>query len=1180
MSMDPISSSAGSLVSFSAGLGTQFGVKTKWLVNTYLCSAFYKKPKKPTIVGNMVETSAGFLVFPDMITDSNKPVNKTSSINGILDLENMKNTVVEETSYADSNVLEIDDTIDDTTPRKICTRTYVLNSQPKILFFDNLSDDNDNVLILLVSKFSGVEYLPNDESHVLNRCNFEPLKSFVLDIKLSVVPGKTNSDKLFAIKKIFYRVDGFGEASTPSKFSRIIESSFTSEFSLNKAKELAICKKILVNNNLRKVNIHSDREIIVKKIPVDFPKSAVESVFSKFGKIVSIKIQLIGLWQKALVEFELSEVASSVAFMCSVLMGKDSMQVALAIEDKQSWVFRDQHRTLLYTLPVGITVHDLSGLLDSYGRKTCFIGRNPNSYVHNKCAVVCFADEASKLAAIDSVPFGHVSDVCSIGENSGVCGKRMVSDQDRVCLAGIYKKKQAPIARPVFFGGKTWVQIAGGSLSRMVSLVFSSANMSSGGKLLLLVSSSSDVFGLNDCLAVLECFLELLADQISDILKKLNGVDLVPLVPLFCGSPLAVSVPEVLVSNLDMLVDHVLASSDLLPSNVNVLDASFGSSISKILTIKIDGLESKLLVLEAFIVWKFATCNVHDLTSSNMVSFVTETKLHSSIKPWIANRFDGVCVFMSGLDKGFFGAEMAIIMDSSLTCHVSRVKEISGWVISIRLLFKGKLSVTFLGLYTGVSSRVRFGQASVVNSLIVKTVNSSTFVVLGGNFNENGSGKSTSFKFCLDLGLVNSFADNSLVKAPTWGNSRGVEKTIDYIFINTSLSSAVAGHGVNSVSDFFDTDHKAVVVSIGLGRLLDVCLNNLCKQANRDHWKFRIKNADCAKWSRFRNCSSTELLGIREKFLNAGILLNLDLMWSLLEKIMVVSADKVFSWHWFSKFQCFRNKQFSKFFGLEMLVAKISVLDADEASVVLALIRNGKKTSIIFKHLFLLGEKASIKKAIARCMDKFCSDKDGMIRSVLDCPFHKVVLDHLVVDDGLVLEPKEVKVSINSIMENWMRKQVVPVVMPALWTCQYAPLDYVQNNTFSGVIHEIGLNELLLVVKNLPKGKAAGLSGIPNELCWWGAYFVKKGMILTNTWPIALIKTARKILSKILSNHISLAYSKFGVLHGNNFLSLMFAVGLVIEDTIEKNREIWLVLQDMRKAYDSVGWYHLRTSLQ
>ncbi|KAG9289773.1 hypothetical protein G9A89_015353 [Geosiphon pyriformis] len=43
--------------------------------------------------------------------------------------------------------------------------------------------------------------------------------------------------------------------------------------------------------------------------------------------------------------------------------------------------------------------------------------------------------------------------------------------------------------------------------------------------------------------------------------------------------------------------------------------------------------------------------------------------------------------------------------------------------------------------------------------------------------------------------------------------------------------------------------------------------------------------------------------------------------------------------------------------------------------------------------------------------------------------------------------------------------------------------------------------------------------------------------------------------------------------------SPVFAVGLVIEDAFEKNQEVWLVLQNMQKAYNSVGWHHLRASL-
>ncbi|KAG9284995.1 hypothetical protein G9A89_009805 [Geosiphon pyriformis] len=345
----------------------------------------------------------------------------------------MANTIAEETSYAESGE---DDNMNEMTPRKTRIQTFVLGNPLKQSSFKCMSDDN--VVLDLPSHVN----IGSNQSPLLRLCapeirNFNMIKFFVLDIELSAVPGKLVSDKLISLKKIFYHIDGFRGASTPSKFSGIIRLSFTSEFSLNKAREIVICKKILVNDDVRKANNHSDREVIIKEIPIDLPRSAVESVFSKFGKIVSIKMQLIGLWQKALVEFELSEVANSV-------------HVALVINDKQTWISRDQHQALLYTLPIGTTAHDLFNLLVSYGGKSCFISRNPSLYVHDRCAVICFGDEASKLAAIGTVlvfkgvnlhwaglslaccsqykQFGHISVNCLMGENSGGHGRQVVSN--------------------------------------------------------------------------------------------------------------------------------------------------------------------------------------------------------------------------------------------------------------------------------------------------------------------------------------------------------------------------------------------------------------------------------------------------------------------------------------------------------------------------------------------------------------------------------------------------------------------------------------------------------------------------------------------------------------------------------------------------------------------------------
>ncbi|KAG9298880.1 hypothetical protein G9A89_015901 [Geosiphon pyriformis] len=149
-----------------------------------------------------------------------------------------------------------------------------------------------------------------------------------------------------------------------------------------------------------------------------------------------------------------------------------------------------------------------------------------------------------------------------------------------------------------------------------------------------------------------------------------------------------------------------------------------------------------------------------------------------------------------------------------------------------------------LSLYTSALIGIHFGQAANINFMVSKAVNSSFFMILGSNFNENEFKRNTSFKFCLSLGLINTFDGHSLIKASTWSNFRGVERVINFIFINENLVSAITLHKVNDVSEFFNTDYKSVLVLISLNELLDAHLISTCKQANQDQLKFKLRDTD------------------------------------------------------------------------------------------------------------------------------------------------------------------------------------------------------------------------------------------------------------------------------------------------------------------------------------------------
>ncbi|KAG9306240.1 hypothetical protein G9A89_016144 [Geosiphon pyriformis] len=461
---------------------------------------------------------------------------------------------------------------------------------------------------------------------------------------------------------------------------------------------------------------------------------------------------------------------------------------------------------------------------------------------------------------------------------------------------------------------------------------------------------------------------------------------------------------------------------------------------------------------------------------NNLVSIFTETKLKRKVHPWIANKFNS-------------------------------------------LLFKNRLSVLILGLYVSASSAVCFSQADTVNFLIVKATNESTFIILSGNFNKDGSYKCVSFKKCFSLGLVNSLAESSVTKMSTWKNSRSVIKTINYIFVFSSLVNVILCCNVLSVSKHFNTDHHAVSVSISLGGLLDVQLNSFCKQTNRDHWKFDFNNTN-------KNAIMANTAMFSDKFATSKKYSDLDAMWNTIHK---VGYDKIFT------------KELSRIYKLKVLVSRLAKASYE------VLISSDTNSDCIHSALFdmkksyyaskltesLCAEKSGIRSAIKKWIESFTVNKGYTIHSVLEHFFQKVVLDHLVSDGSLIVDPVDVKNNVDKIIESWTRKKMVPYNIPDLWQHQYLLLGYVDNDAFSGVMETISYKDLVHVIKNLSDSKATGLS----------------------------------------------ACSVFDVLYGDNFSMLkgttiqspIFAIGSVIEDALEKNHELWLVLQDMQKAYDSVG---------
>ena len=93
---------------------------------------------------------------------------------------------------------------------------------------------------------------------------------------------------------------------------------------------------------------------------------------------------------------------------------------------------------------------------------------------------------------------------------------------------------------------------------------------------------------------------------------------------------------------------------------------------------------------------------------------------------------------------------------------------------------------------------------------------------------------------------------------------------------------------------------------------------------------------------------------------------------------------------------------------------------------------------------------------------------------------------------------------------------------------------------------------------------------------------------LGNVRPIALLETFRKCTTKILTKRITQVIVEKKMLKGPNFAGLpgnsteepVHIMNTIIEDAKENNKELWLVLQDMKKAFDSVLLEALKAAMR
>ena len=93
--------------------------------------------------------------------------------------------------------------------------------------------------------------------------------------------------------------------------------------------------------------------------------------------------------------------------------------------------------------------------------------------------------------------------------------------------------------------------------------------------------------------------------------------------------------------------------------------------------------------------------------------------------------------------------------------------------------------------------------------------------------------------------------------------------------------------------------------------------------------------------------------------------------------------------------------------------------------------------------------------------------------------------------------------------------------------------------------------------------------------------------ILSNARPIALLESFRKCVTRILNKRLAKVFVENEILKGPNFAGLpdcstenpIHIMNMLMEDAKEKGKEMWILFQNMRKAFDSVSLVSLELAM-
>ncbi|GET54760.1 RNA-directed DNA polymerase from mobile element jockey-like [Rhizophagus irregularis DAOM 181602=DAOM 197198] len=653
------------------------------------------------------------------------------------------------------------------------------------------------------------------------------------------------------------------------------------------------------------------------------------------------------------------------------------------------------------------------------------------------------------------------------------------------------------------------------------------------------------------------------------------------------------------------------------PSNTSPIPNSFNISSFNVNGLKMHG-QTKLEEISTFF-------------SLKHISFggIVDTHIHPKQMKFLSKRLSNYTVFSSNLDTSkqiLSSGGVSLFIENSLASHVQDFKSHSSRLLSVDLYFKGNVKLRIFVIYIPppAESVLRTDTIDLLIQQLILTKQAGFYHAVC-TFHRNDHItcvdyvwscpllKGFALTACIfnaqdictsDHNPVITYYDMSLLFASTkLARARQLKRQTRRVFKFDSVTDTQWTEFADKADALCDVS-PSIFSSWHINQMCEYLQSRILKSANATLPSSTVGNNYTPKVPK-----DLEILIQNYRFLN-----RLRHSIRLLRKyLLTYSAAHEHKWSiHLHRLQNILQLYKKVFTFIPTLPFSLSSCRQDNFKTLLNDLSNISKS---LRGFHLLQEKefqdSSIRAHLDDRNNNFETDLSSFIDSALSRTRRHITLDRIFIDHPsqpqLLTAPKDIDDAVVNHFQNFVPIKSNPPVsidtLPDRWSSAYQPMDDVSSSIYDSLMNPPTLDEWLSTVSSTPNGKASGPSMITYEMLkhlgsrtsallliliqsclsktdipdLWRQAMVfpipkphEWKCQLKNTRPITLLEVIRKSLVKLFYNRLSTIMASHDVLKGES----------IIHDADINKNPLWILSQDISKAFDSVDLTMLRFALE